>query len=95
MAAEVVSTLIAGRPLIISYWELLYRSNGWARRQFEHISSAEHDAGDIRVESYGTQTLHFVDGECFSCGYKELRGREICIRLNVAGRKPILRVTYP
>jgi len=91
---EVFIRNLSNRPLILTYWELLYCSGRWPRRSFAPLESADFDSGDCRLEPYATHTLHFVKANYFSWGHKGLNGRRIFIRLHVAGRKPILKLVY-
>jgi hypothetical protein len=91
---EVLIRNLSNRPLILTYWELLYCSGHWPRRTFEPLESAEFDSGDRRLEPYATHPLHFADANYFSWGHKALNGRRIFILLHIAGRKPILKLVY-
>lgn len=91
---EILIRNLSSRPLILTYWELLYCSGRWPRRSFESFESADFDSGDRRLEPYATHTLHFAEQNYFSWGYKVLKGRRIFIRLHVAGRRPMLRLVY-
>ena len=86
---------LSGRAFILSYWELLYCSGHWPNRRFQAFEHPEHDAGDTRIEPYSTCELHFADEHHFDWGHKALKGRQIYIRIHIAGRKPILRLVYP
>lgn len=92
---DVLIRNLSARPIIISHWELVYCSGRWPRRKFQVIAYRDYDAGDSRVEPQTTHTLHFSDQDYFDWGHGFLNGRRICIRLHVAGRKPILRLVYP
>ena len=91
---EVLIRNLSSRPLILTYWELLYCSGRWPRRIFEPLQSANFDSGDHRLEPYATRTLHFSDQNYFSSEHKVLSGRRIFIRLHFAGRGPMLRLLY-
>ncbi|MCE1240492.1 MAG: hypothetical protein LWW83_11270 [Azonexaceae bacterium] len=97
--AEVGNTILirnlSGKPIILSFWEVLYVSGYWPRRKFEDIAYPDHDSGDRRIESHSTLELHFAEQDYFSWGHKALKGRKIFIRLHFAGRKPILKKVYP
>jgi hypothetical protein len=86
---------IFSRPLILSHWKVLFCSGHWPLRKFENILCSDLDAGDIRIESHSSQTLHFVGESDFDWGQETLKGRRIYIRLYVAGRQPILKLVYP
>lgn len=86
---------LSSKPIILSWWELVYVSGRWPRRIFEEIAGSEYDASDLRIEPQSTLKLNFVGQHHFASGHKALRGRRIFIRLHVAGRKPILKLVYP
>jgi hypothetical protein len=91
---QVLIRNLTGRPFILAYWELLYCSGHWPFRKFEPIESAEHDAGDCRVDAHATQVLSFSQANHFDWGPKSLKGRRIVIRLHIAGRRPFLRMVF-
>lgn len=91
---EVLIRNLSNRSLILTHWELLYCSGRWPRRSFEPFASADFDAGDHKLEPYATYTLHFAEENHFSTNHKALNGRRIIIRLQIAGRKPILKLVY-
>lgn len=91
---EVLIRNLSDRPLILTYWELLYCSDHMLKRKFESFESAEYDAGDSRLNAHSTLTLHFAEANYFAVGTKALNGRRIYIRLHIAGRRPILRLVY-
>jgi len=85
---------LGSRTFILAYWELLYCSGKWPFRRFAPLASAEYDAGDRKVEPHTTCTLSFTDAEYFDWGVASLKGRSIYIRVNVAGRRPLVRLVY-
>lgn len=92
---DVLIRNLSGKPVILTHWELFYRSGHWPKRVNEHIESAEHDDGDTRIDLHATFTLHFSEATYFDWGHKALRGRRIYVRLHLAGRKPQCRLVYP
>ncbi len=86
---------LSGRPLILTYWELLYGARSWRPREFQPMQWPDHDFGDIKIEAYSTHSLCFVDEHHFSWHDKFLKGRAIYIRLHFAGRKPVVWLVYP
>jgi hypothetical protein len=98
-SVEVGNTILrrnlSGKPIILSFWEVLYVSGWCSRRKFESVAYSDHDSGDQRIESYSTLELHFAEQDNFSWGHKALKGRKIFIRLHIAGRKSILKRVYP
>ena len=91
---EILIRNLSNRPIIITYWELLYCSGRWPQRTFEPLESADFDSSDRRLEPYATDTLRFADANYFSWGQKVLNGRRVFILLHIAGRKPILKLVY-
>lgn len=86
---------LSGRPLILTFWEVVYCSGRWPRRTFDPLEFADPNNGDCKVDPHGTHTLHFADANYFHWGHIALNGRSIFVRLHVAGRRPILRKVYP
>lgn len=86
---------LSNKPIIITYWEIMYVSGRWPRRKFEVIAHPDHDSGDCRIESQSTLELIFTEQDYFSWSHKILNGRKIFIRAFIAGRRPILRTLYP
>lgn len=86
---------LAARPIILSFWEVLYSAGHWPRRTFEGVAYTDHDSGDLRIEPHSTLELHFAEQNYFSWGHNALKGRKIYIRLHIAGRKPVLKQVYP
>ncbi len=81
-------------PVILSYWELLWVSGHWPLRTDTGITSPQVDSRDIRIDEHSSLTLTFKEHEYFDWGAKSLKGRSIYIRLQIAGRKPILKKVY-
>jgi hypothetical protein len=92
---DVLIRNLSARPIIISYWELLYCTGRWPRRKFQSIAHPDYDDGDSRLEPHTTETLHFANENYFASDLGSLNGRRIYIRIHVAGRKPVLRLIYP
>jgi hypothetical protein len=86
---------LSGRPLILSYWELLHGTGSWPLKKFEGMQCPDHDIVDCKIDAYSTHLLRFCDENHFAWSSKVLKGREIYIRLHFAGRKPTLRLVYP
>jgi hypothetical protein len=86
---------LSGRAFILSDWELLYGIGCRPFRRFNELRSPDFDASDIRIEAYSTYTLSFCDEHYFDSSPKALKDRKIYIRMQVAGRKPMLRLVYP
>lgn len=86
---------LSSRPLLLSYWEVLYCNGRWPRRKFQDVSCPDHDYGDRRIEPHSTLELRFAEADYFFWGHKALKGRRIFIRLHVAGRGEILKLVYP
>lgn len=91
---EILFRNLFNRPLIITYWELLYCTERWPLRKFDLLESAGYDDGDRRLNPHATQNLIFSDDDYFATSPKTLRGRRIYIRLYFAGRNSTDRRIY-
>ena len=78
---EILIRNLSNRPLIITYWELLYCTGRWPLRKFDLLESAEFDDGDRRLDPHATQNFIFSDSDYFATSPKALKGRRIYIRL--------------
>jgi hypothetical protein len=67
---------LSGKPVILSWWEVLYVSGRWPRRKFEDAAYPDYDAGDERIEPHSSLQLHFVENNHFAWGHKALKGAE-------------------
>jgi len=85
---------LAGKPIILGYWELFYRSNWWPLRKDSHIDSPGPDAHDVRIEGHSSKTINFSGIDHFDWGGKAMKGRRIYIRLHIAGRRPKVKKVY-
>jgi hypothetical protein len=86
---------LSGNPLLITYWELVWRKHrlfGWKE---SHIVSHEGGNPDIQINSLSSIKLTFNEMNYFSTNYNAAAGRKIFMRLYIAGRcRPILRKVY-
>ena len=78
---------LGGKPVIVEYWELVWRSGWWPRRQESLIDAPGEFAKDIQIAPGAGHSLQFSGSDYFDWGVRALRGRSIFIRLHVAGRK--------
>lgn len=85
---------LAGKPIMIVYWELFYRSHWWPLRKDAHINSPELDTGDVRIAGHSSKTINFREWDHFNTGGKAMQGRHIYIRLHIAGRRKIVKKVY-
>lgn len=92
---KIILRNLSGKPIILSYWELLHCTGNWPRKVLTSIAYPDHDESDRRIDPYSTLELSFTEQNYFEWGRKALRGGKILIRLHIAGRKPILQVVYP
>ncbi|MGA4246943.1 hypothetical protein ACI2VH_13885 [Ralstonia nicotianae] len=92
---EIYIRNLARHAIILSFWELQYRSGRWPREKVEAFIYADHDTGDIRIEPHSSCTLSFQEEQHFDWGHKALKGRHIYIVLHIAGRKPQRLLVYP
>lgn len=86
---------LTARPLILTYWEVLYRSARGPFRKYEFLALPHLGAMDIRLEHHSTHSLDFSGEHYFDWGASSLKGRTIFVRLHIAGRRAILRRVYP
>ena len=91
---EVLVRNLSSRPIIITYWELLYCSGRWPCRKFEPFESAEYDDGDYKLDPHATRMLTFADANHFVTSPKALKDRRIYIRLHFAGRRSMLELLH-
>jgi hypothetical protein len=91
---EVLIRNLGTRAFILTYWQLLYGSSIRPFRKFEHLASPDYDEGDRKVEPFETCTLPFMEDNHFDWGVDALAGRDIYIRLCIAGRRPRLKLVY-
>lgn len=82
---------LSGNPIILCYWELFYRSYWWPFVRDSVIESPDSDAHDIKIEAHSSRTLNFSGMHHFDTGWKSMKRRRICIRLHIAGRRPIVK----
>ena len=85
---------LSDKPIILSYWELFYRSNKWPFKKDTYIISPEADAYDMKIEPHSSKTLNFNGIEHFSWGAKAMKGRRIYMRITIVGRATIVRRVY-
>lgn len=93
MGNEIFVRNLAGYPVLLSHWELVWISHKWPRHKEAPLQSSE-EAGDTRIDPHSSITLHFAEQDYFDWGVDALKGRRIAIRLFFAGRRPILRHVY-
>lgn len=87
---------VSGRPLILSYWELIYGTGHWPFRKFSAFQWPDHDEmTDLKIDAYSTHTLTFADADHFDWQKSSLKERRLYIRLHFAGRRPSLCLVYP
>lgn len=86
---------LSNRPVILTYWELVYCKGKWPFRSITPLASPDHDAFDCKIEAHSTRMLSFSGIDHFGWGPDFLKGRKIFIRLYFAGKKSIFRLVYP
>ena len=87
---------LAGRPLILSYWELQLRQGRWPCARYSTFQSPELDELlDSRIEPYSSNPLVFAEADHFDWDKGALRGQPLYIRLHFAGHRPTRRLAYP
>lgn len=92
---NVIVRNLGGTPLIITYWELIWRQRtlfGW--KQSDTIGPEE-DNDDIKVGAHSSIKLPFCEINHFDWDVSALGRRKIFLRLHLAGRsRPIWRKVY-
>lgn len=91
---EVFVRNLSAKPIILSYWELLYGEGSWPFRKLTEFESPGPDVSDTRIEPHSSKTFTFAEGSHFDWGHRTLQGRKIYMRLYVAGRRPVLKKVY-
>lgn len=84
---------LTSNRVILSYWELFYRSHYWPLVKDSQIDSSE-DICEILIEPNSSKTLNFSGANSFSWGHKAMNKRRIYLRLNIAGRRAITKKIY-
>lgn len=78
---------LGGKPVIVEYWELVWRSGWWPRRKESLLDSPGEFARDIQIAPGASQSLEFSGPDYFAWDVRALKGRSIFISLHIAGRK--------
>lgn len=81
---------LSSKPVILTYWELFSRHHLWPIKKDSFIDSQEEYA-DTQINSHSSKALHFSDLDYFDWGGTAMKGRDIYIKLHVAGRRPIIK----
>lgn len=83
-------TNLSARPLILNYWEIVWRHPLW---KFWHWRNREHsveDAYDRRnntLASHKEEVLSFRDGAWFDWGASAAKGRKLIFRYYITGER--------
>ncbi|GGJ06727.1 hypothetical protein [Halopseudomonas pertucinogena] len=85
---------LSDRPIILDHWELSYVKGRWFWRKLSPIATAT-DPIQLRIEPCSSATFDFREENHFGWSAAALKGRRICIKLYVVGRKPRLKTIYP
>jgi len=92
---QVIIRNLGGTPLLITYWELLWRHRRWLRWKQSRAISADEYFEDLPLGGYTSITLSFRDQDYFDWGMSAIGNDGIYLRLHIAGKKrPILRNVY-
>jgi hypothetical protein len=92
---EVIIRNLGGTPLLITYWELLWRHRRWFRWKQSRELSPDECFEDLNLGGHTSITLSFRDHNYFDWGATALGNDRIYLRLHIAGkRKPLLRLLY-
>lgn len=92
---QVIIRNLTGTPLLITYWELLWRHrSGFGWKQSKSIGPGEYFE-DLKLGGHASIKLVFRDQDYFDWGVSALGNDRIYIRLHIAGKaKPVLRKVY-
>jgi len=92
---EVIIRNLTGTPILITYWELLWRHKSWFRwKQSKEINPDEFFE-DLKLGGNSSIKLTFREQDYFDWGSSALGNDRIFLRLRIAGKaKPILRKVY-
>lgn len=82
---------LASRPIIVTYWELLTIKGRGPFRTETCLRWAQPDSEDSRIEAHQSLALRFSEQDHFEWGVRAAAHGHLCIRLHIAGRRPILR----
>lgn len=91
---EVIIRNLSTRPVVLTYWELLYCTGRFPNRTLEAFRDPGADVEDIQIAPHTSYALTFSEQDHFDWGVRALNGRAIYVRLHLAGRRPILRKVY-
>lgn len=92
---DVIVRNLSGTPLLVTYWELVWRKRGLLGWKESHLVSPELGNEDIKVNPHSSFKLTFNEMDYFSTNHDIMAGRKIFIRLYIAGRSwPMLRKVY-
>jgi hypothetical protein len=74
------------RPIVITYWEIVFRELRFLPLGESPCHSPE-SFTDFRISEHSSTTLEFTDGNYFPCSPQALKGRKLYMRLHVSGRR--------
>lgn len=82
---EVFIRNLSSKPIILSYWELLYGSGFLPFRKLEEFESPGPDASDIRIEAHSSEIFTFAEASHFAraSAYK-FQAKKITRSLNLS-----------
>lgn len=78
---------LSGKPVIVEYWEVFWRSGRWPRRKEGLIDSPGEFAKDIQIAPRASHSLTFSGPDYVDWSVHAARGRTVLIGLHIAGRK--------
>lgn len=82
---------LAGKPVILGYWEVLKISGHWPFQKERCLVSPDEYVRDSSIPAHAALSLSFSEQDHFEWGSGSLQGDRLFIRLHFAGRRPILR----
>jgi hypothetical protein len=92
---EVIIRNLGQAPVLITYWELLWRHRGLFRWKQTREIHADEFFEDLKLNGHSTDKLVFNQQNSFDWSRSALGKDQIYLRLHIAGKaRPIIRKVY-
>src|SRR5258706_4511466 len=89
---EVIIRNVTGTPLLVTYWELVWRHRSWFRWKQSKTIGPHEFYQDLKIPGHSSATLEFREQDYFDTRASSLGSDQIYVRLHIAGKsKPIVR----
>ena len=86
---------LSNRQIIVTYWELFAAFDAKGKRDLDMLSYSDFDCGDLPIAANTSHSLNFCEANFFSTSHSFLKGRNIYIKLCIAGKSPTTHLVYP